>query len=66
MPTASILLVDDEAKILQSLGSALRTEGYEVSTAPGAGFCVLLRVPCVPNPPHASAPQRYSSEVAVP
>ena len=34
MPTASILLVDDETKILQALGSALRTEGYEVTTAP--------------------------------
>ena len=35
MATASILLVDDETKILQALGSALRTEGYEVTTAPG-------------------------------
>jgi two-component system response regulator AtoC len=35
MATASILLVDDETKILQSLGSALRTEGFEVTTAPG-------------------------------
>ena len=35
MATASILLVDDEAKILHALGSALRAEGYEVVTAPG-------------------------------
>jgi two-component system response regulator AtoC len=35
MATASILLVDDETKILQALGSALRSEGYEVTTAPG-------------------------------
>ena len=35
MATASILLVDDEAKILHALGSALRSEGYEVVTAPG-------------------------------
>ena len=30
MATGSILLVDDEAKILQALASALRAEGHEV------------------------------------
>ncbi len=35
MATASILLVDDEPKILHALGSALKSEGYEVTTAPG-------------------------------
>jgi two-component system response regulator AtoC len=37
MATASILLVDDETKILHALGSALRSEGYEVTTAPRGG-----------------------------
>src|SRR5690349_4215272 len=35
MATASILLVDDEAKILQTLGAALRAERFEVVTAHG-------------------------------
>jgi DNA-binding NtrC family response regulator len=36
MPTGSILLVDDEAKILSALASALRDEGHEVvATASG-------------------------------
>ena len=35
MATASILLVDDEPKILNALGSALKIEGYDVTTAPG-------------------------------
>ena len=30
MATGAILLVDDEAKILNALASALRGEGYEV------------------------------------
>jgi DNA-binding NtrC family response regulator len=33
--TGSILLVDDEAKILRTLGNALAAEGHEVTTAPG-------------------------------
>jgi DNA-binding NtrC family response regulator len=33
MSTGSILLVDDETKILNALASALRTEGHEVTTA---------------------------------
>jgi two-component system, NtrC family, response regulator AtoC len=36
MPTGSILLVDDEAKILSALASALRDEGHEV-VATGSG-----------------------------
>jgi len=35
-PRGSILLVDDEEKILKSLGRALRDEGHEVVAAPGA------------------------------
>ena len=34
MATGSILLIDDEAKILSALGSALRGEGHEVVTTP--------------------------------
>lgn len=36
MATGSILLVDDEAKILKALASALRTDGYDVTTT-GSG-----------------------------
>ena len=32
---ASILLVDDEAKILTALAAALRTEGHEVTLGAG-------------------------------
>ena len=35
-PRGSILLVDDEEKILKALGRALRDEGHEVVAAPGA------------------------------
>jgi DNA-binding NtrC family response regulator len=35
MANGSILLVDDEAKILNALASALRAEGHEVATASG-------------------------------
>lgn len=38
----------------------------EVSAAPGAGFRVLLRVPCLPGPSTAPAPRHYVPEVAVP
>src|SRR5918993_1345178 len=34
MAAGSILLIDDEAKILTALGSALRAEGHEVVTTP--------------------------------
>jgi DNA-binding NtrC family response regulator len=35
-PSGSILLADDEEKILKTLGRALRDEGYEVVTTPSA------------------------------
>jgi|SRR5581483_2516641 DNA-binding response OmpR family regulator len=37
---AKVLLVDDDRAICESLGRALRTEGYDVTTAPG-GFEAL-------------------------
>jgi DNA-binding NtrC family response regulator len=40
--TGSILLVDDEAKILTALASALRTEGHEVVTASGGRDALKL------------------------
>ena len=36
MPAGSILLADDEEKILKTLGRALREEGYDVMTTPRA------------------------------
>ena len=36
MPSGSILLADDEEKILKTLGRALREEGHDVVTTPSA------------------------------
>jgi signal transduction histidine kinase len=38
----------------------------EVNTAPGAGFRVQLRVPCLPGPSTAPAPRHHASEASVP
>ena len=43
MPSGSILLADDEEKILKTLGRALRDEGHDVVTTPsGLGAQRLL------------------------